>query len=61
MGMYTEFHFNVELKKDVPTEVTTTLEFMLVSLRGKSALNFETPDHDLFGSERWHYMLLSNS
>ena len=29
MGMYTEFHFNVALKEDVPQEVISILEYML--------------------------------
>jgi len=59
MGMYTEFHFNVELKKNVPQEIINILNFMLNN-EGKPP-QFTVPDHPLFLTDRWHWMLTSDS
>lgn len=63
MGMYTEFHFNVELKNTGPfhMQVVKTLEFMLAGLSEKRDLKFTAPDHPLFRTDRWHSMLLGDS
>lgn len=53
MGMYTEFHFNVELKKDVPQEVVEVLKFML----GDIVVEPKLPTHPLFETDRWRVML----
>ncbi len=58
MGMYTEFHFNVELKKDIPQEVINILNFML---NKKEALSPQLPDHPLFQTHRWRVMLRCDS
>lgn len=58
MGMYTEFHFNVELRKDVPGEVVDALVAMLNFPAGK---NISPPAHDLFSADRWMYMLTCDS
>ena len=57
MGMFTEFHFNVELKADVPDRVIGTLKYM-VGERSKPRI---LPEHDLFSCDRWGYMLQSGS
>jgi hypothetical protein len=57
MGMYTEFHFNVELKKNVPINVINTLKYMLDNSLQKPKL----PIHPLFSTSRWHFMLKSDS
>lgn len=58
MGMYTEFHFNVELKKDVPKEVVDALNIMLHSDKGR---HDNLPDHSLFQTDRWWCMLRMDS
>lgn len=59
MGMYTEFHFNAELKRDLPDEVVQALTYM-VKNEGE-AYAFQLPDHPLFDCSRWHYMLQCDS
>lgn len=57
MGMYTELHFNVELRTDTPPAVINILRFMVDG----SPVHPKTPDHPLFESERWEWMLQSDS
>ena len=57
MGMYTELHFNAELRKDVPQEVLNVLSYMLDSDKDRPAL----PDHPLFRTQRWLFMLTCDS
>ena len=57
MGMYTEFHFNTELKTDTPTEVLDILRFMVGDVEEESP----TPDAPLFSTDRWRYMLRTDS
>lgn len=57
MGMYTEFHFNVELKKDVPQNVLDVLYYMI----GESEMPQHIPSHDLFNTDRWEGMLHNDS
>ena len=56
MGMYTEFHFNSELRKDTPLEVIDMLKHMLYRKD-----NLSNIDHPLFESARWKFMLISDS
>jgi hypothetical protein len=57
MGMYTELHYNVELRKDVPAQVLATLRYMLGG--------YDQPetkcDHPLFTTDRWAVMLRMSS
>lgn len=57
MGMYTELHLNCELKKDVSTEALNILQHMLDNAESIG----ELPDHPLFRTERWNWMLRSDS
>ena len=57
MGMYTEFHFNVKLKKDVPQNVVDVLNFMLLETKAEPSL----PEHPLFATDRWRVMLVMDS
>ena len=58
MGMYTEFHYNAELKQDIPEEVRAVLEFMVGNLDQEPS----TPDHPLFAEgTRWRFMLRCDS
>lgn len=58
MGMYTELHFNSELKRDTPEWVINTLEYMVDN---KDAIPPSTDKHPLFSTTRWRHMLCSNS
>lgn len=58
MGMYTEFHFNVKLKKETPGEVIEALQYMA----GGNVQDWRPNiDHPLFKTERWDWMFNSNS
>lgn len=59
MGMYTQLMFNAELRKDTPDQVISILEFMT----GDASYGIapETPEHALFDTERWTFMLVSSS
>ena len=57
MGMYTELHFNSELKEDVPKQVLEVLEFMV----GNNETEPNPPSHELFQDTRWAYMLRCDS
>lgn len=58
MGMYTELHFNSALKEDTPADVLDVLRYM-VGLHG--TLVALLPEHQLFQTERWKYMLRGDS
>jgi len=55
--MYTELHFNAELKQDVPKEVIKILQYMI----GDIITPVERPQHELFQTYRWDSMLVSDS
>lgn len=57
MGMYTELHFNCELKKELPSLVTNILQYMV----GENDHRPLPPDHPLFQASRWAYMLRMDS
>lgn len=58
MGMYTQLHYGVRLKKNTPQQVVDLLQFMLGDEAKKPT---ELPDHDLFRTSRWSYMLTCDS
>lgn len=58
MGMYTEFHFNSEMKKDLPQDVVDILKYMTGIIEEQPT---ELPDHPLFKTDRWDYMLRTGS
>jgi hypothetical protein len=58
MGMYTEFHFNVELRKEVPPNVINALAKIL-NMPFDEAM--ELPEHPLFRASRWAHMLTCDS
>jgi hypothetical protein len=60
MGMYTEFHFNAELKQDVPLSVVGILKYM-VENNPRDTLQFVLPDNPLFGDTLWRFMLQCDS
>ena len=53
MGMYTLLQFGADLKKDTPYEVVNILWYMLGKLEPTPPL----PDHPLFQTDRWDYIL----
>lgn len=57
MGMYTELHFNAELRRDTPTEVIEVLRYMLGEIEDEPTL----PAHPLFETGRWRIMLRADS
>lgn len=57
MGMYTELHYNAEIKPDAPESVVNILRFML----GETETQPELPQHPLFQTDRWRWMLTSDS
>lgn len=61
MGMYTEFHFNAELRQDVPEEILAIIDFMLLENSRIKNLKIITPSHPLFETPRWKWMLLCDS
>lgn len=56
--MYTELHFNSELKKEIPASILNVLAFM-VGLHEDEPK--ELPKHKLFSTTRWRYMLTCGS
>lgn len=58
MGMYTELHYNVELKKDLPKNVANLLKYMVGDLEDEPK---KLPKHPLFKTERWRFMLRMDS
>jgi len=57
MGMYTEIYTRIELKEDTPESVIQVLKFMLGEIEDMPAL----PDHALFKTPRWDFMLRCHS
>lgn len=58
MGMYTELHFNAQLRRDLPKQVLDTLAFMVDKVPDKPV---ELPDHPLFATRSWGSMLVCDS
>lgn len=57
MGMYTEFFFRADLLDDTPEEVVNLLHAMT----NGAEYDGELPDHKLFTTQRWEYMLNCSS
>lgn len=58
MGMYTELHFNSELKKDVPPEALAILQYMV----NGGDVPPPVTNHPLFlEGSRWRFMLQTDS
>jgi len=57
MGVYTELNIGVDLALSTPGNVIKILDYML----GDEEVDVEIPDHPLFQTERWRYMLRSDS
>lgn len=65
MGMYTEFHFNVRLVRDIPQDIMTTLNYLLgeyaIETNLRDLVDKEVINHPLFQCSRYKYMLMSGS
>jgi len=61
MGMYTEFHLNVELKQNLPQEVIDVLNYMTKENNLGTEKPNTIPVHPLFMTDRWSSMLLMSS
>ncbi len=59
MGMYTELHYNAELKKEVPKQILDVLAFMVEYENDTPPPHL--PSSKLFGDTRWRYMLTCDS
>ena len=59
MGMYTELHLNVELRRDTPAEVLDVLRYMLREIPVEERP--ETPDHPFFETGRWFVLFTMDS
>lgn len=57
MGIYTELNIGVGLTPSTPDSVIEALNYML----GNKEDVIEVPDHPLFQTEGWRYMLRSDS
>lgn len=58
MGMYTQLHYGVRLKKETPPAVLNVLRYMVGECDAEPSI---LPAHPLFTKGRWHYMLRCDS
>jgi hypothetical protein len=58
MGMYTEINCAFEMKKDTPVEVLNLLKYMVGDVLDEPVY---LPDHPLFKTSRWSYVLRCDS
>lgn len=56
MGMYTELNIGVSLRSDTPENIINVLRYMLGDPDKP-----ELPDHPLFSTDRWTFMLRCDS
>ena len=59
MGMYTELHYNAELLSSTSLEVLDVLSYIVKAKQ--DSYRPTLPRHSLFETDRWDYMLVSNS
>ncbi len=57
MGMYTELNIGVALQSDTPQSIIDILKYMLNDMPESP----DVPDHDLFKTDRWTFMLCCDS
>lgn len=60
MGMYTQFHFGSDLKKETPKEVTDLLQAMSDGIAYELDEK-QLPNHDFFKCSRWAYLFTMGS
>jgi len=62
MGMYTELHLNVKLKRETPQDVINILKYMVHDKKALLDISDILPKHELFIKEtRWNFMLVCDS
>lgn len=62
MGMYTELHLCVRMNPNLPKEVVDILHFMVGHSDEMPSIEDDgLPDHPLFRTGRWFFMLRSDS
>ena len=57
MGMYTEIHYNAELRTDVPADIMAILKFLVEDGEEPAVL----PEHPFFKCERWRFLATMDS
>lgn len=60
MGMYTELQFTAEIDYDKHEEIIDILRYM-TGAEGLVLEDLTIPEHELFDTDRWEYMLRSSS
>lgn len=60
MGMYTEFVFAIELKKETPKDIIKILAFM-VDESEEEEYPTDLPKHEFFETARWNRLFISSS
>lgn len=58
--MYTQLHIGTKLKKDLPVDVLDILNYMTSKEEHKTEPKI-LPQHPLFETDRWHWMLRCGS
>lgn len=61
MGMYTQLFITTDLKNDTPDSVIQILQYMQNANNERQETKPEIPDHPLFKTDRWDYMLICGS
>lgn len=61
MGMYTELVVAFEMYGDTPTDVIKILQYMMGDIPESEIRDIELPDHPLFQTARWRFMLRCDS
>ena len=60
MGMYTELYVKAVFKENLPNDVVNIIEYML-GMGDIEVEDLKLPNHELFKTQRWEYMLRSAS
>lgn len=61
MGMYTEFVFAIELKKETPKDVINVLKYMTEEELTEDIKIESLPKHSFFDTRRWEGLFISDS
>ena len=61
MGMYTKISLDLKFKENLPLEVVKALEVMVGEVDSSLYSITDFPNHDLFKSTRWNFMLRCSS
>lgn len=61
MGMYTEFVFAIELKKETPKDVINVLKYMTEEELIEDIKIESLPKHSFFDTRRWEGLFISDS